>query len=149
MKTGLIVTLGVYIVLSTVLIACVKPLLKVMATDTSILEMSATYIRIEAVANIFGILGQFALVGLIAMGKDKFVYLLTGARLVLCVFLDLFLVSTLPFSANLGVNGIGISNIIVNAVLFGIMLLLLAKNGVNVFNKEKLDFKWMKEFVKI
>ena len=149
MKTGLLITLGIYIVLSIVIMTCTNPLLNVMATDPSIIDASATYIRIEAVANIFGILSQFALVGLVTLGKDKLVYILTGVKLVLCVVFDLFLVSNLACSANLGVNGIGISNIIVNAILFGTTLFLLAKNNVNVFNKEKMDFKWAKEFAKI
>ena len=97
---------------------CANPLLKAMATDPSIIDASATYIRIEAVANVFGILSQFALVGLITLGKDRLVYILTGVKLVLCVVLDLFLVSTLACSANLGVNGIGITNIIVNIIIF-------------------------------
>ena len=149
MKTGLLITLGIYILLSIVIMTCTNPLLNLMATDPSIIDDSATYIRIEAVANIFGILSQFALVGLVTLGKDKLVYILTGVKLVLCVVFDLFLVSNLACSANLGVNGIGISNIIVNAILFGTTLFLLAKNNVNVFNKEKMDFKWAKEFAKI
>ena len=149
MKTGLLITLGIYILLSIVIMTCTNPLLNLMATDPSIIDASATYIRIEAVANIFGILSQFALVGLVTLGKDKLVYILTGVKLVLCVVFDLFLVSNLTCSANLGVNGIGISNIIVNAILFGTTLFLLAKNNVNVFNKEKMDFKWAKEFAKI
>lgn len=149
MKTGLLITLGIYILLSIVIMTCTNPLLNAMATDPSIIDASATYIRIEAVANIFGILSQFALVGLVTLGKDKLVYILTGVKLVLCVVFDLFLVSNLACSANLGVNGIGISNIIVNAILFGTTLFLLAKNNVNVFNKEKMDFKWAKEFAKI
>ena len=149
MKTGLLVTLGIYIVLSIFIMTCTNPLLKAMATDPSIIDASATYIRIEAIANVFGILSQFALVGLVTLGKDKLVYILTGVKLVLCVFLDLFLVSTLSCSANLGVNGIGVTNIIVNFIIFGTTLFLLAKNEVNVFNKEKLDFSWMKEAGKI
>ena len=149
MKTGLLITLGIYILLSIVIMTCINPLLNAMATDPSIINASATYIRIEAVANMFGILSQFALVGLVTLGKDKLVYILTGVKLVLCVVFDLFLVSNLACSANLGVNGIGISNIIVNAILFGTTLFLLAKNNVNVFNKEKMDFKWAKEFAKI
>ena len=149
MKTGLLITLGIYIILSIFIMTCTNPLLKAMATDPSIIDASATYIRIEAIANLFGILSQFALVGLVTLGKDKLVYILTGVKLVLCVFLDLFLVSTLECSANLGVNGIGVTNIIVNLIIFGTSLFLLAKNEVNVFNKEKMDFKWMKEFIKI
>lgn len=83
------------------------------------------------------------------IGKDKLVYILIVVKLVLCVFLDLFLVSSLSCSANMGVNGIGVTNIIVNFIIFGTTLFLLVKNEVNVFNKEKMDFKWMKEFVRI
>lgn len=149
MKTGLLITLGIYIILSIFIMTCTNPLLKAMATDPSIIDASATYIRIEAIANVFGILSQFALVGLVTLGKDKLVYILIVVKLVLCVFLDLFLVSSLSCSANMGVNGIGVTNIIVNFIIFGTTLFLLVKNEVNVFNKEKMDFKWMKEFVRI
>ena len=149
MKTGLLMTLGIYIVLSIFIISLANPLLKAMATDPSIIEASATYIRIEAVANIFGILGQFALVGLVTLGKDKLVYILTGVKLVLCLLFDTFLVSTLACSANLGVNGIGISNIIVNLLMLVATMFLLYKNGINVINKEKMDFTWAKEFAKV
>lgn len=149
MKTGLLITLGIYIILSIFIMTCTNPLLKAMATDPSIIDASATYIRIEAIANVFGILFQFALVGLVTLGKDKLVYILIVVKLVLCVLLDLFLVSSLSCSANMGVNGIGVTNIIVNFIIFGTTLFLLVKNEVNVFNKEKMDFKWMKEFVRI
>ncbi len=149
MKTGLLVTLGIYIILSIFIMTSANLLLKVMATDPSIIDASATYIRIESIANVFGILSQFTLVGLVTLGKDKLVYILIGVKLVLCVVLDLFLVSSLSCSANIGVNGIGVTNIAVNFLIFVTSLFLLAKNEVNVFNKEKMDFKWMKEFIKI
>ena len=149
MKTGLLITFGIYILLSIFIMTCTNPLLKAMATDSSIIDASATYIRIEAVANVFGILSQFALVGLVTLGKDRLVYILTGVKLLLCVILDLFLVSNLACSANLGVNGIGVSNIIVNFIIFGTTLFLLAKNGVNVSNKEKMSFTWAKEFARV
>lgn len=149
MKTGLLVTLGIYLILSIIMLSCTEPLLKLMATDASIIEASATYIRIESIANIFVILFSFTSVGLITLGKEKLVYILTGVKLVLCLFFDTFLVSTLKCSANLGVNGIGISNIIVNFILFLVSIYLLYKNEINIFNKNKMDFKWMKEFLKV
>ena len=148
-RTGMLISLGVYAVLSATVLIFAEPLLKLMATDTSIIEASASYIRIESVANIFGILTQFTLVALITLNEDKYIYALTGARLVLCLALDTFLVSGLPFSANLGVNGIGYSNIIVNALLLAVSILLLAKEDIKVFCKTKLDFSWTSEFVKI
>lgn len=148
-KTGLIMSFGIYLVLSSVIVCFTKPLLSLMATDVSIIDASATYIRIESVANIFLILSQFALVALVAINKSKYLYILTFARLVLSLICDTFLVSTLPISLNLGVNGIGYSNIIVNAVLFGVSLILLAKENINVLSKVKLNFTWAKEFIKI
>lgn len=148
-RTGMLISLGVYAVLSAVILIFAEPLLALMATDGSILEASAAYIRIESIANIFSILTQFALVALVTVNKSKYLYVLTGARLALCLVSDTFLVSSLPVSANLGVNGIGYSNIIVNAILLTVSLLLLAREGIRVFTRAKLRFAWVKEFVRI
>jgi Na+-driven multidrug efflux pump len=120
-----------------------------MATDTTIIDASAIYIRIESVANIFSILTQFTLIVLITINKSKYLYALTFVRLILSLVCDTILVSSLPVSLNLGVNGIGYSNIIVNIFLLIISLLLLSKENINVFEKVKPDFSWVKEFVKI
>lgn len=149
LKTGLLLSLGIYAVFSAIIMIFAEPMLSAMAASPDILADSATYIRIESVANIFGILFSFVSVALVSLGKDKLVYLLTGVKLVLCVLSDTFLVSTLPCSANLGVNGIGVSNIIVNALLFAAVLIILAKEGYSVFNKEKMSFAWAKDFAKI
>ena len=137
-KTGMLMALGVYLVLSAVIVCFTKPLLSLMATDASIIDASATYIRIESVANLILILTQFTLVALVTINKSKYLYILTFARLVLSLVCDTFLVSSLPISLSLGVNGIGYSNIIVNIVLLCISLLLLSKESVNVFKKAKL-----------
>lgn len=148
-KTGLLVTLLIYLVLSLLIIIFTKPLLVLMATDASIIDASITYIRLETIANIFIVLQSFALIGLITLGKEKLVYLITFIKLILCLVFDIFLVSTLPCSLNLSVNGIALSNIIVNFILLIITIILLYKNEINIFNKDKMDFSWMKEFVKV
>ena len=148
-KTGLLISLGVYSVLSALVLIFAEPLLAAMAASPDIIGESAAYIRIEAVANIFGILFSFVSVALVTLGKDRFVYILTGVKLVLCVVSDTFLVSTLPVSLNLGVNGIGVSNIIVNALLFVTAVLILSKQGCRVFSRGKLSFAWARDFAKI
>ena len=148
-KTGMLMTLGIYMILSAVIICFSKPLLSLMATDASIIDASATYIRIESVANVFLILTQFTLVALVTINKSKYLYILTFARLVLSLVCDTFLVSSLPISLNLGVNGIGYSNIIVNIVLLIVSLILLSKENINVFDRVKISFVWFKEFIKI
>ena len=47
-RTGMLISLGVYAVLSAVVLIFAEPLLTLMATDASIIEASATYIRIES-----------------------------------------------------------------------------------------------------
>ena len=148
-KTGMLISLGIYLVLSAVVICFAKPLLSLMATDVSILDASAEYIRIESVANIFLILTQFALVALVTVNKSKYLYVLTFARLLLSLVCDTFLVSSLPVSLTLGVNGIAYSNIIVNVLLLLVSLVLLSKENIDVFSKSRLKFSWVKEFVKV
>lgn len=149
MRTGMLICLSFYIVLSAGVSWFAEPLLELMATDSSILAESAAYIRIESVANVFSILTQFSLTALVTVNKSKYLYALTGTRLILCLLCDTFLVSGLPFSANLGVNGIGYSNIIVNALLLGVSLALLRREGIKIFSREKMRFGWTKEFFKV
>ena len=148
-RTGMLISLGVYALISIFIIAFARPLLSLMAADASIIDASASYIRIESIANVFSILTQFALVALVTVNKSKYLYTLTGAKLILCLLSDTFLVSTLPISVNLGVNGIGYSNIIVNALLLAVSLLLLSGEEIKIFAKEKLDFRWAKEFATV
>ena len=148
-KTGLLISLGVYGVLSAVILIFAEPLLAAMAASPEIIGESTAYIRIEGVANIFGILFSFASVALISLGKDRFVYILTGIRLVLCLVSDTFLVSTLPCSLRLGVNGIGVSNILVNALLFVAAAVLLAGQGCRIFSRGRLSFAWARDFARV
>ena len=148
-KTGLLVSFGLYSVLSVLIVVFAKGLLRFIAADASIIDASAMYIRIESVANVFNLLFSFVLVALVTLGKDKYVYILTGAKLVLSVLLDTFMTSTLPFSLNLGINGIAYTNIIVNLILFAVTTVLLAKEGVRVFSREPISFGWMRNFFKI
>ena len=148
-RTGMLISFLVYAALSAVVFVFAEQLLMLMAADTAILAESVAYIRIESIANIFMVLTQFALVALVTMNKRKYLYLLTGARLMLCLVTDTFLVSGLPISANLGVNGIGYSNIIVNALLLAVSLLLLEKEEIRLFKREKWSFSWAKEFLKV
>ena len=147
--TGMLISLGVYTMLSAAVFVFAEQLLVLMAADTAIIAASTPYIRIESIANIFIVLSQFALVALVTLNKSKYLYALTGVRLILCLGTDTLLVSNLSVSANLGVNGIAYSNIIVNTLLLVVSILLLAKEGICIFKKEKRNFAWAKEFIKI
>ena len=148
-RSGLLISLGIYTACSVLVMIFVDPLLRFMAVSQDILSESASYIRIECIANIFSILYSFICVALITIGKDKLVYAITAAKLFLSIILDTMLVSSLPVSLKCGVNGIGISNIISNLLLFIIAAVLISRCGYPVFKKTKLSFAWMKDFFKI
>ena len=148
-RTGLLISFVVYALLSAAVCIFAEQLLTLMATDTTIIAASATYIRTESIANIFVVLTQFALVALVTVNKSRYLYAMTAVRLGLCLIADTFLVSSLPVSAKLGVNGIAYSNIIVNAILLVASIVLLTKEKIHIFKKEKLNFAWAKEFAKI
>ena len=149
LRSGLILSAGIYAVCSAIVIAFIHPLLNFMAVSPDILEESANYIRIECIANIFGILYSFICVALITIGKERSVYIITAVKLLLSLILDSLLVSSLPFSLNCGVNGIGISNIISNLILFFVSAFMIHKYGYNIFIQKKCSFKWMKNFIKV
>lgn len=149
LKTGSIISFSIYAILAVCIVAFAEPMLSLMAASPDIINESAAYIRIESIANVFGVLLSFTSVALITIGKDKMIYVLTFAKLVLCVICDTFMISTLPFSLNLGVNGIGYSNIIVNVVLVAAVAVMLCKEGYLLFDKKPLSFTWCKDFAKV
>ena len=148
-RSGLLVSLGIYTVCSVLVMTFVHPLLSFMAVSQDIISESASYIRIECIANIFGILYSFICVALITIGKDRYVYAITAAKLLLSLILDTLLVSSLPVSLKCGVNGIGISNIISNLILFVVAAVLISRCGYHIFERKKLSFIWMKDFLRV
>lgn len=148
-KSGLIFTVSVYLSLSALIFIFARPLVEFMAQNQAIIDETVSYIRLETIAMTFATTVRFIMVVLVTIRKDKNVYAMLIAQLIMTMLLDTFLVSTTELSLNLGVNGIAITNIIVNAVLFAVSLVLLSRNGLNLFKSTKLSFTWLKElFVK-
>ncbi len=148
-KSGMLVTACIYGILALLVIVFIKPLLVTMAVNKEILAESATYIRIESIAFIFDILAKFVLVVLITLNKVKYLYVITGVRLILSVGIDIFLVSSFTYSLKLGVNGIALSNIIVNITILILSLIFLYRDSNFFSAKQKLSFSWMRGLCKI
>lgn len=148
-RTGLVVTGGIYLVVSIIIIACARPLIVFMQQDAAIIEQTVAYVRLETVAALFSTLWRFMSVVLVTLKRDKYMYLLLGVQMVLSVLLDTFLVSDLSVSAQLGVNGIAITNIIVNFIILVVSIVLLYREKINLFAKEKWYFAWLKEWFKV
>lgn len=144
-KTGLLFTVGVYTILSILIFVFARPLVEFMAQDQSIINETVSFIRLETISMIFSTTLRFLLVVLVTIRKDKNMYIILILQLLLTVILDTFLVSTLDISLKVGVNGIAVTNIIVNFILLIVALFLLRRNNINVFKRTSLSFSWMKE----
>lgn len=148
-RTGLLISGGAYLILSVLIVLFARPMCTWMASDPTTMDATVTYIRLESIASTIGILSKFITVLLVTMNKDRYMYILLGIRTGLSVLLDTFLISKLPFSADIGVNGIAIANIIVSVVSVTLALLFLQREGIFVFRKKKPDFGWLREYGKI
>lgn len=145
-RTGLIITFVIYASISILLIIFVKPLLVFMSQKETLLAATSTYIRLETIASIFSTLVQFVLLIFITLKKERILLIALFVQMILSIVLDTFLVSSLPISLNIGVNGIAITNLSVNFLLLLVLLFKLKEIGFNIFKKSKLNFAWTKEW---
>lgn len=148
-RTGLLISGGAFLTLSVLIVIFAKPLCTFMVSDPYTINETVKYIRLESIASTISILYKFIVVLLVTMNKDKYMYVLLAVQTILSVIFDTFLISKLPISADIGVNGIAISNTIVSFVLVFISLIFLKKENINIFKREKLSFAWLKEYGKI
>ena len=109
-KTGL-TTFALYTLFSVGVLIYGSVLVKAMNPDGIDLSVTNTYLRLETVAFVFGIVPSFASVVFVVLGKDKNVYVFLTVKTVLSLIVDIALI------ANLGIYGVAISNITVNALL--------------------------------
>jgi Na+-driven multidrug efflux pump len=145
-KVGLLLTGIIYIILSIILFVFAKPLIIFMAQDKQLIDATVDYIRLETVAALLSTLFKFMLTVLITIKKDGYMYLTLIIQMVLSILLDTFLVSDMDISLKVGVNGIAITNIIVNCINLLICILLLKKENMSILAGGKLSFAWVKEW---
>jgi Na+-driven multidrug efflux pump len=148
-KTGLLFTGSVYALLSLIIMVFAVPLIRFMAQDLTLISETASYIRLETVAAVFMTLVKFSIVVLVVINKEKYLYFVLLLQMILSVIFDIFFVSTLNVSLQLGVNGIAWTNIIVNAILLVLVYFILRREDIHVFSKTKLSFLWIKDLGRI
>jgi Na+-driven multidrug efflux pump len=148
-KGGLLLTGIIYFILSCVLFIFAKPLVIFMAQDKELINATVDYVRLETVAALLSTLFKFILTVLITLKKDGYMYLTLVIQMLLSILLDTVLVSNLNISLKIGVNGIAITNIIVNSINLVICLFLLEKENMSIFSGEKVSFSWVKEWFQV
>ena len=149
-RGGLSIIFGIYLALALFIYFFAETLVVFMAQDSSLVDATVQYIRLETIAILFSTIVRFFVIVLMFIKKEKYLYIILAAQMVLSILLDAFLISNLNFSIQMGVNGIAISNIITNISIMVIAMLLLSKENIFVIRKNmKITFSWIKGWAKI
>lgn len=147
LKGSMIVVFSIYTALSLLISIFAEPMVVAMAQTPDLVTATVSYIRLETIAYIFLTMWKFIMLVLLLIGRDKLIYIVLSVQMVLTMFLDTLFISELDFSLNLGVNGIAITNIIVNIILLAVFLILLKNNeNIDIFQKGKVSFSWLKQW---
>jgi len=149
-SNGLLLIGALYASLSLLTIAFPEPMVRFMAQKDDLVSATVTYIRIETVGLTIAAFARYLTLVLITIKQDRRLLVLLAIQMGLSVLLDTFLVSSLPFSLHLGVNGIAFTNILVNAVLVTVSLLMLLGCGVRPFGPGfRIDWSWLGDWSKV
>ena len=150
-KSGLLLTFGIYLFCNLIIAVFAKQLVTAMAQNPDTIEATTVYIRIEMLAALFVGPVKFMTVVFILLNYRVHIYVLLLIQMLLSITLDTLLLSELDISLNLGVNGIAYSNIIVYSTMFlYIMFIFCKKYNVELrdFGKN-IDFSWIEKWFDI
>jgi Na+-driven multidrug efflux pump len=148
-KSGLLVTGMIYSILSIVIFIFADQFVVLMAQNNELIDATVVYIRLETINGIFSTISRFLMLTFITLRKDKYMYILLVLQMGLSIFFDIFLISNLPMSLKIGVNGIAISNMIVNITNIIIGIILLQKIKIHIISRKKISFAWTKEWFQV
>lgn len=138
-RTGLIITATIYFCVSIIIILCAKPLVLFMSQNDSLVNQTITYVRLETIATLFATLWRFMMAVLISLKKEKYLYIVLGVQMLFSILLDTFFVSNLSISLKWGVNGIAITNIIVNLIIYFVLYFYYVKKKYIYFQNKNCN----------
>lgn len=142
-KTGLI-TFFIYTLFSIGVLIYGVVLIKALNPNEVDIVTTNTYLQLETIAFMIGILVSFVNVVFVVVGKDKNVYIFLAINTILSLIADFALIP------NLGVYGIAVSNIIVNTILaIASFILLYIQKYIKFCWFHKSDLPVLKKWCKV
>lgn len=142
-KTGL-VSFVLYALFSIIVLIYGTVLIRGMNPQEINLATTTTYLRLETIAFMIGIIVTFVNVVFVVLGQSKNIYVFLFSRTVLSIIVDFLLIP------NLGIYGVAISNIVVNIVLsITSFLLLYYQRHIKPCWFKKTDVGIFKEWCKV
>lgn len=148
LTTGLLVTLGIYIVLTGLISVFAKPLVTAMAQHPDQIPTTVEYIRLEMVAATLLSAVKFLTVFFVLMDWRQVIYAVLGIQVLVSISLDAILLSQFDFSLKIGVNGIAISNMAASIATLSYAVWVVKKryNIIKSDWKTKLSIGWLREW---
>lgn len=148
LSTGLTIVVMAYATVTITVITLAPQMVAAMQQQATLIEQTVSYIRLESIAILLSSVFTFASLVLVLKNKQKLIYLLLLIQTLLTLLCDSLFVSQLPFSLNLGVNGIAWTNIIVSLVLSSVAILYLTSKGLSLrriqFNQQAWLVTWLR-----
>ena len=135
-RTSILIILIIYLIMALLINVFSNNLVSAMRQNETLINQTATYIKLESFANIFIIIFQFFIIINVALGNYKEIFIVSILKTAITVIFDFIFISQYPISINIGVNGIAYNNISSNFISIIILIVLLNKNEYNIFSKE-------------
>lgn len=127
---ALVVTLAAYAVLTLIILAGADWFTAAMAQQVELQSLTARFIRLESIAIMIGTLNDICIVVIVALGSHRLVLFLVVVRAFATIVFDAFFVGQFPWSLNLDVTGVALTNIAVGVLLLMPSALILRRLGL-------------------
>ncbi|RBW65494.1 multidrug transporter [Vibrionales bacterium C3R12] len=148
-STSLGVVLSCYLGVTLIVILLTPSLVNAMQQQNELVLQTIDYIRLESIAIFISSVFAFFSLVLVLKNNQRALYGLLAIQTVFTLLCDSFLVSQFSFSLALGVNGIAITNIMVNLLLALISIAYLSRSGIKLGRFSVYRQVWLKEWIKI
>ncbi len=145
-KSSLLVVLGIFSAFSVLISLNMDFIVQLLGNKNNITEI-VNYIRLETIAFIFLTLTQIITYVLIIRKQTSYIYTLLVIQLLLTMSFDALFLSSLPFSMQLGVQGVAYSNILSYGIIFTTGVILINRDIPLLSSPMRFD--WLKQWLKV
>ncbi|WP_448218385.1 MATE family Na+-driven efflux transporter [Endozoicomonas sp. 2B-B] len=147
---ALLIVVGAYALLYVNILIFAESIIQSMGQTQEQVAATADYIRLESLALLLSSVYCVMMVVLLLQKRDQLMYVLLVFKTTLILILDSLFVSQLPFSIQLGINGIAWTNIIVNGLLLFVSLSWLRISGVSLRHIPRSNMRvWITDWMKV
>lgn len=132
-----------YAVLTLLVLIGAELLTATMAQQVALRTLTASYIRLEAVAILIGVFNDICLIVLVTLGRHRLVLALVVLRALATVLLDAFFVGQFAWSLDLAVIGVAMTNIAVGSAMLVPSFIILYRLGLIGSPWEMTNAPWV------